>query len=110
MTAQLEMRFARTAAKPATEELVAFLRGKGWLTARQIADATKWDDRAIREMASASDAVISYPGSPGYKLLSDCTAEEYHHYREARRSQARDMLAKVIRTDRVFFRRSAIAS
>ncbi|QYM80248.1 hypothetical protein K0B96_06440 [Horticoccus luteus] len=88
--------------------LVEFLRGKGWMTAREICEATRWNDRLVREMASASDVVISYPGSPGYKLLADCTAEEYHRYRVARRSQARDMLAKVIRTDRIYFRRAPV--
>jgi hypothetical protein len=92
---------------PGIAELVEFLSGKDWMTARQISEATKWNDRTVRELASASDEVISYPGSPGYKLLADCTREEYERYRNARRSQARDMLGKVLRTDRIYFRRSA---
>lgn len=89
-------------------ELVEFLRGRGWMTAQQISAVTGWGDRLVRDLASSSDEIISYPGSPGYKLLCDCTHEEYERYRLARRSQARDMIAKVIRTDRIFYRRPAV--
>lgn len=106
--AQLSLCFERPTPDKADERaLVHFLQGKGWLTAAQISAATRWNDRAVREIASGSDQVISYPGSPGYKLLQDCTVEEYHRYREARRAQAREMVGKVIRTDRIFYRRSA---
>ena len=106
-TEQLDLTFAKPRkAKPALAELVAFLRGKSWQTAEEISEANTWNDRDVRRLASASDEVISYPGSPGYKLLCECTCEEYEHYRNARKSQARDMIAKVIRTDRVFYRRT----
>jgi len=106
--AQLSLSFERPTPDKADElALVSFLAGRGWMTAAQISAATKWSDRAVREVASHSDQVISYPGSPGYKLLVDCTVEEYHRYREARRAQAREMVGKVIRTDRVFYRRAA---
>src|SRR4051794_5709140 len=105
-TEQLPLTFARPRA-PAVgvQQLEAFLRGQGWLTRKQISAATGWDERTVRELASVSDQVISFPGSPGYKLISECTREEYENYRNARRSQARDMIGKVIRTDRIFFRR-----
>ena len=106
---QLSLAFERPTPSKADElALVSFLQGRVWMTAAQISAATGWTDRAVREVASGSDQVISYPGSPGYKLLQDCTVEEYHHYREARRAQAREMVGKVIRTDRIFYRRSAI--
>lgn len=106
--AQLSLCFERpTPAKADEQALIGFLNGKGWMTAAQISGATKWNDRSVREIASGSDQVISYPGSPGYKLLHECTSEEYHRYREARRAQAREMVGKVIRTDRIFYRRSA---
>lgn len=109
MEAQLAMNFSKPEADdPAVGELIEFLRGKDWLTAKAISLATGWDDRVVRAYASASDEVISYPGSPGYKLLVGCTRDEYSRYRLARRSQARDMLAKVIRTDRVWFKRHPV--
>jgi hypothetical protein len=88
--------------------LIAYLRGQGWKTAKQTSEALGWDDRAVRALAAASDEVISYPGSPGYKLLEDCSLEEYERYRLARRHQAREMISKVIRTDRRFYRRPAM--
>ena len=104
--AQLDLCFAKPEQDdPAIDDLVEFLRGKTWMTARTISATLKWDDRVVRALASASDQIISYPGSPGYKLLSDCTREEYERYRNARLSQARDMAGKVIRTDRIFYRR-----
>ncbi len=109
MTDQLPLSFDRPRpTNPGVRDLVEFLGGMDWQTAAQISAATGWNDRTVRELASASDDVISYPGSKGYKLLSLCTREEYDRYRLARRSQARDMIAKVIRTDRIFYRRAPV--
>lgn len=94
---------------PDVRDLEAFLQGKGWMERAQISAATGWDERRVRKLAAASDLVISYPGSPGYKLLADCTRDEYERYRLARRSQARDMIGKVVRTDRIFYRRPAVS-
>lgn len=109
MIEQLPLTFERgRVVDPGVADLVEYLRGKDWMTAAEISNATGWDDRKVRELASESDEVISYPGSRGYKLLSACTAAEYEHYRLARRHQARAMIAKVIRTDRIFYRRPAM--
>lgn len=112
MEEQLGITFERPRiTDPGVADLVAFLADPSidWITAARISAATGWDDRRVRDLASQSDEVISYPGSPGYKLLRKCTLAEYERYRLARRSQARDMLAKVIRTDRVFYRRAPVA-
>jgi len=85
--------------------LVDFLRGKGWMTAQQLGVALGWSDRRVRKAASQSDAVISYPGSPGYKLLSDCTRDEYDRFRNVTRHQAREMIGRVMRADRRYFGR-----
>lgn len=74
-----------------------------WMTALQIGVALGWSDRKVRQVASDCDRVISYPGSPGYKLVGRCTAEEYRHYRNAMRRQAREMIGRVMRTDRQFY-------
>jgi hypothetical protein len=107
MSEQLELQMRKGPARPDPAELVAFLGGKGWLKADKIAQETGWDDRFVRDLASASDDIISSPGRPGYKLLVEATREEYERYRNGRRSQAREMIAKVIRTDRKFFARPA---
>jgi hypothetical protein len=89
------------------EELVNLLadpqRCPDWMTALQIGDALGWSDRKVRQVASDCDRVISYPGSPGYKVITRCTTEEYRHYRNAMRRQARVMIGRVLRTDRQFF-------
>lgn len=103
MIEQLELSMRKGPKRPDPSELVAFLRGKGWMKADRIAQLTGWNDRDIRDLASASDDVISSPGRAGYKLLAEATREEYDRYRNGRRSQAREMIAKVIRTDRKFF-------
>ena len=109
MLEQLPLSFSRPR-PPVVEvaKLEDFLRGKGWLTRREISAATGWNERVVRELASTSDQVISFPGSPGYKLLGECTRDEYEDYRKARRSQARDMIGKVVRTDRIFYRRAPV--
>lgn len=87
-------------------DLVAFLKDKGWLTADALCIALGWSDRRVRKAASASDEVISYPGSPGYKLLEDCTREEYEAFRKVTLHQADEMKARVVRADRRFFART----
>lgn len=107
---QLGLDFAARAAAPSQDpaELADWLRGRGWLTAEQIHLALGWSDRRVRKAASQSDEVISWPGSPGYKLLADCTREEYDRFRNATRHQAREMLGRVIRADRRFFGRASV--
>lgn len=110
-TEQLDLNLFRPVVKShEVAELVEFLRGKGWMTADAIAVAIGWNDRKVRALASESDWIISSPGRPGYKHLLDATADEYARYRNGRRSQAREMVAKVIRTDRIFYRRAAAGS
>ncbi len=97
---QAEIHFPPATTPTDVEQLVAVLTGQGWMTAEQLGVALGWSDRKVRAVASEADAVISYPGSPGYRLEAEATDEEYSHYRNARRAQARGMVAKVIRTDR----------
>jgi len=79
-----------------------------WKSAHEIAAETGWNDRKIRDLASASDLIISSPGRKGYRHIRHVTSDEYHAYRNGRRSQCRLMLAKVIRTDRIFYRRPPV--
>ena len=64
------------------------LRPAGWLTAAEIGAKLDASDRFVRKAASAArPAVVSYPGSPGYKLWQLCTIEEINHCIEAIESQ-----------------------
>ncbi|MBA4136729.1 MAG: hypothetical protein C0518_05375 [Opitutus sp.] len=78
-------------------------KADAWMSREQIGVALGWNERKVRAVASDCDQVVSYPGSPGYKLVRKCTAEEYQHYRNAMRKQARQMIGRVLRTDRQFY-------
>lgn len=90
-----------SAAEIAQLTRVLFAAG-GWLTAREILAQLNWAQaehvmRKIRLIASAAaPAVVSYPGSPGYKLWSLCTVEEINHCIEAFESQGKDMLKRAV--------------
>lgn len=105
---QLGLQFSAPKTRRAdVDELLELLgdvkRCPDWMTALQIGVALGWSDRKVRQVASDCDRVISYPGSPGYKIVTRCTAEEYRHYRNAMRAQARVMIGRVMRTDRHFY-------
>ena len=72
--------------------LEELLRGAGcWMTAKDILLTVggRVHDRDLRELASASEWVIS--GQKGYKHMSHATAEEIHHARAWLESQAKKM-------------------
>lgn len=109
---QLGLNFNAPKPEPVNEDpgtLVDYLRGKGWMTADQIGVALGWSDRRVRKAASAGEEVLSYPGSPGYKLLHDCSPDEYQRFRDVTRHQAREMLGRVFRADRRRFGRTGFA-
>lgn len=101
---QLELVYAAPAAPPQgpqvtaeqVEQLVAVLREAGdWISAKEIAAKMGEDacDRLVRAVASAArPAVVSFPGSRGYKLWSLCTVPEITHCIQAFESQGHDMV------------------
>jgi hypothetical protein len=90
-------------------QLVAVLELAGdWLTAKEIA-ARMGDgvsDRTVRMIASAScPAVVSFPGSKGYKLWQLCTIAEITHCIDAFESQGRDMIKRAVLYRQAYHRR-----
>lgn len=80
----------------------------GWMTAAEIASVMgdETTDRDVRAIASvACPAVVSYPGSPGYKLWQLCTLEGINHCIDAIESQARDMLKRSVMYRQAYYRR-----
>jgi len=79
-------------------KLVELLRGEGWQTAEALAVRSGgWSDRKVRRVASAAvPGVVSFPGSPGYKLWDECSVDDINHAIEAFESQARDMAARAL--------------
>lgn len=95
------------------EQLVAVLRaGAGWMTAAQIAQQMPGtNERSVRKVASAAaPAVVSYPGSPGYKVWALCTVAEIDHAILAFEAQARDMIKRAHLYRQAYHRRFRCAS
>ena len=81
--------------------LCAQLVGQGWRTSTDLGATTESQKRWLRLIAEASDgAIVSYPGSPGYKLFDECKPEDFRHGRNATVSQTKKMAAKWNRVER----------
>ncbi|MCX6952590.1 MAG: hypothetical protein NTV51_10570 [Verrucomicrobia bacterium] len=102
-SAQLELDYSAPAPPAApqvtpeqVEQLVAVLRDAGdWISAKDIAAkmGEDVDDRDVRAIASiARPVVVSFPGSPGYKLWGLCTVAEITRCIHAFHSQGSDMI------------------
>lgn len=93
------------------ERLVAVLSDGAWATAATLAAAiygapTEAHKRRVRAIASASaPGIVSWPGSPGYKLLSACTVAELHACVDAYGSQTDDMRRRRDLYRRALYRR-----
>ncbi len=76
MTDQLALTFLSVD----VEKFTDCLRGRVWVTAKELGANSESEKRILRELAQqVKGAIVSYPGSPGYKLLEDCTLEELAH-------------------------------
>lgn len=94
--------------------LLNILTGAGWLKAAQIRTHEKFtaeygiltpDDAArhIRAIANASAGqILSYPGSPGYKLTREATIKEIQTATAKLRHQATEMERRALTIDRVY--------
>lgn len=101
---------------PNIEWLVRFLDGKDWTPCDDVLKAAskavgEYGRRWVRRLAQRSKGrVIGQPGQAGYKLTIACTAQEYNHWRNAMKSQADEMTARVLQADRVFYSRQPVVS
>ncbi len=80
-------------------------KAKGWLTAAQIEKLSggEKNERDIRKIArAAGHGIVSYPGSPGYKLWSECTVDEISHAISAIDSQIKDMTVRRAMYERAY--------
>lgn len=116
MISQLE--FLPSKAPPVSDQevelLIKVLTGSGWMTARQIAARPEFIlrfqwckqsnvERKIRAIANRTEGfVISYPGSPGYKLTLEAAIEEINIATACLRHQAGEMSKRALQIDRVY--------
>lgn len=108
MSEQIALCFARerTSSQSEIADLEAALAGAGWRTAAELGQRLSWPDRKVRAVAASDARFISWPGSPGYKLLEECTREEFAHFERATLAQADEMRSRVIRAQREWYRRA----
>jgi hypothetical protein len=109
-TAELPLVLPAPDISPAeVESLVGVLRSaEGWLTAREIAArmAHGTTDRDVRAIASAArPVVVSYPGSPGYKLWQRCSVAEIDNCIAAFERQSREMTKGAVLYRQAYHRR-----
>lgn len=91
--AELNLRTKAVVTHDAVAELRGLLRGRGWVTAAELRGLRpKWSERFIRLLANASfGRVLSWPGSPGYRLTIEASAEEREEAVAKLRHQALEM-------------------
>jgi hypothetical protein len=98
MTTQPELLFAPPRQPSTAEriaELVEALRGRGWTTASVLA-GLGFNDRELRDLVEHADGrILSFPGSPGYRLFDEASLKEINRS-AALRSQGRTMLRRWI--------------
>lgn len=108
MTTQLELTAAPASAAPDPNLawLEALLLQRAcWMTAAEVAaeaqaiarGGSPLNERSVRRLASASDWILSGPGSPGYKHLKHASADEINHFANAAESQGKQMIERAIR-------------
>lgn len=86
--------------------LLGLLDGRGWRSARELAQWLGCDDRTIREAASLSEgAIIS--GQRGYALTRQASVEDAQHAADWLRSQARQMETRARQIESALHRRHA---
>lgn len=92
----------------AKRALVEVLQGRGWMTSKQLAELG-FNDRVLRLIAESDEAgeILSFPGSPGYRLFDEATLAEIDKV-EALRSQAKGMLRRFVRYQRRRHRRAGV--
>jgi hypothetical protein len=89
---------------PATDavDLRAFLQGRGWTAGADLVRLLGWPERRVRAAAEAARGeILSGPGSPGYILTRDASANDRESIVAALRSQARRMIGRSLAISRV---------
>ena len=78
-------------------DLITALTGRGWTTSKQL-HTEGFTDRELRTIVEhdESGSILSFPGSPGYKLFDEATLPEIERS-IALKNQARGMLRRFVR-------------
>jgi len=92
------------------EWLVSFLKGRDWMTAREILTeigkpVTVDAKRRLRSLANRSKGRIA-GGQDGYKLVVEMTADEFGHFESWMASQVTEMQRRRVEAGKVFHART----
>lgn len=116
MTEQLDL-LPKKAPRISSEDvalLIRVLAGHDWMSAAEVVSTDEFQgrfwglkkanaERRIRAIANSSDGhVLSYPGSPGYRLTIEAKIEEIQTAVSKLRHQARQMTERALQIDRVY--------
>lgn len=94
--------------------LMRVLAGRDWMSGSEVAETDEFQqrflgssnanfERRIRAIANRSQGfVLSYPGSPGYRLTVEAKIEEIQTATRKLRHQAGQMLQRALEIDRVY--------
>lgn len=105
MTAQVELPLFRPVQtlEPELKRLLSILRDGRWHTAKEL-KVHSFTDRALRELVEHSAGqILSFPGSPGYKLFELATIDEVDQSK-ALLNQGRAMIRRFLRYKKRFHR------
>ncbi len=101
---QTQLPLDRPESKPDPTPLIKCLRGRGWITARQLYRLLGFNDRKVRAIAAASEGQI-ISGQLGYKLTLEATLEEVQHAEAWLHSQSKQMDQRALEIRRVYHRK-----
>ena len=87
------------------EYLLSILRDGRWDTAKEL-KVYGFSDRELRDLVENSDGqILSFPGSPGYKLFDHVTIDEIEQAK-ALLNQGRAMIRRFLRYRKPYHRRT----
>jgi hypothetical protein len=95
---QLKMFQAASSDENVRELERLLLEYRGWMSAALIGSKTGWNSDKVNALARASVDLIS--GQHGYKHIRHATAEEQNHFHNGLRSRARELLRRLIRSQK----------
>ena len=92
-----------------------FLTGRGWMTSRELAAAglaatlgltsERYLNRKLRAITQYSEgAILSFQGSPGYRLTAEATEEEVDVAIATLRHAAGEMQKRAVEIERAYLR------
>jgi len=100
MNAQLQLKIFQAASSDVNVvELERILMEyRDWMSSGLIGSQTGWNSDKVNALARASTDIIS--GQLGYKHIRHATAEEQNHFHNGLRSRARELLRRLIRSQK----------